>query len=76
MIPDNEDGFIIGGGQIYNLALPFTDKIELTKVHHSFEADAFFPKINPEQWKLVDEEFHPKDEKHKFEFTYQTFLRK
>lgn len=75
-VPENEDGFVIGGGQIYQLALPFADKIELTKVHHSFDADAFFPEIDSNEWELAGEEFHPKDEKHQFEFTYQTFLRK
>jgi len=74
--PKNEDVFIIGGGQIYNLGLPFTDKIELTKVHHSFEADTFFPEINQNEWQLATEEFHPKDEKHQFDYTYQTFIRK
>jgi len=75
-VPTNEDVFIIGGGEIYNLGLPFADKIELTKVHADFEADAFFPEINPEEWKLENEEFHPKDEKHNFDFTFQTFIRK
>lgn len=74
--PKSEDVFIIGGGQIYQIALPFTDKIELTKVHENFEADAFFPELSPNEWELNSEEFHPKDEKHLFEFTYQTFLRK
>lgn len=74
--PKNEDVFIIGGGQIYNLGMPFADKIELTKVHANFEADAFFPEINPEEWKIEKEEFHPKDEKHNYDFTYQTFVRK
>ncbi len=74
--PENEDVFIIGGGQIYNLGLPFSDKIELTKVHHSFDADTFFPEVHSNEWKLETEEFHPKDEKHQFDFTYQTFVRK
>ncbi|MDR6966937.1 dihydrofolate reductase [Flavobacterium arsenatis] len=74
--PQNEDVYIIGGGEIYNLGLPFADKIELTKVHAEFEADAFFPEINPNEWKLEKEEFHPKDEKHNFDFTFQTFIRK
>ena len=74
--PTNEDVFIIGGGEIYNLGLPFSDKIELTKVHADFEADAFFPKIDSEKWVLENEEFHPKDEKHNFDFTFQTFIRK
>jgi dihydrofolate reductase len=75
LLPKNEDGFIIGGGEIYQLALPFSDKIELTKVHASFEADTFFPEITPQDWELVTQEFHPKDEKHLFAFTYETYLK-
>lgn len=75
-VPENEDVFIIGGGEIYNLGLPFADKIELTRVHAAFEADAFFPEINPNQWELINEDYHPIDEKHKVDFTFQTFIRK
>ncbi len=74
--PQNEDVFIIGGGQIYSLAIPIADKIEITKVHAHFEADAFFPEINDNEWQIINEEYHPKDEKHAFDFTYQTFVRK
>lgn len=74
--PKNEDAFIIGGGEIYTLGLGFSDKIELTLVHETFEADAFFPEINSQEWRLITTEFHPKDEKHLFDFTYQTYLRK
>lgn len=38
--------FIIGGGEIYKQAMPFASKIELTRVHETFEADTFFPKID------------------------------
>ena len=51
--------FIIGGGEIYELALPEADKIELTRVHGTFEADAFFPEIDEENWELVSSSFHP-----------------
>lgn len=74
--PENEDNYIIGGGEIYNLALPFTDIIELTKVHHTFEADAFFPKLNKNEWILVESEENFKDEKHLFDYTYETYIRK
>lgn len=37
-----EEVFVIGGGEIYDLTLPFADKVELTRVHHTFDADAFF----------------------------------
>ncbi|UPZ17197.1 dihydrofolate reductase [Flavobacterium humidisoli] len=74
--PENDDSYVIGGGEIYNLALPFTDIIELTKVHHSFEADAFFPKINKSEWTLVESEENYKDEKHLYDYTYETYIRK
>lgn len=74
--PKEEDSFIIGGGEIYNLAIPFSDKIELTRVHHNFEADAFFPKINLDEWEMTQAEFQTKDEKHLFDYTYQTYVRK
>lgn len=73
--PENQDVFVIGGGEIYTLGLPFADKIELTRVHARFEADAFFPALNADEWQLEKEEFHPKDEKHNFDFTFQTFVR-
>lgn len=75
-IPENEDGYIIGGGEIYKQALEYTDVIELTRVHSSFEADTFFPEIDSNHWELVKEEYHPKDDNHLIDFTYQTFLRK
>lgn len=74
--PINDVSYVIGGGEIYNMALPFSDKIEITKVHHNFEADTFFPEINPSDWKIIHSEFQKKDEKHLFDYTYQTFIRK
>ena len=73
--PKNEDVFIIGGGQIYDLALQLTDKIELTRVHGVFEADAFFPELDLKNWALVFEEKHHKDDRHNFDFTFQTYTR-
>ena len=74
--PKDENSFIIGGGEIYTLGLPYTDKIEITRVHESFEADTYFPEINNKEWKIVSSEFNKKDEKHKYDYSYQTFIRK
>lgn len=74
--PENEDVFIIGGGEIYKQSMEIADLIELTRVHTTIDADTFFPEIDPNDWKLLSEEFHPKDEKHQFAFTYQTFGKK
>ncbi|MFQ3239846.1 MAG: dihydrofolate reductase [Olleya marilimosa] len=68
--------FIIGGGEIYKLAMPYASKIELTRVHSNFDADTFFPKIDMTQWKETANTFHKKDENHEFEFSFLTFERK
>jgi len=74
--PKNEDAFLIGGAEIYELGLPFIDKIELTLINDTFVADAFFPKIDFSKWELISEEFHAKDEKHAHEFSFQTFIKR
>lgn len=68
--------FIIGGGEIYTIGMDHANCIELTRVHESFEADAFFPEIDAKAWKLEKEEFHDIDEKHKYPFTYLTYIKK
>lgn len=69
--------FFIGGGQIFDAVLKDTDKLYLTRIHHIFEdADTFFPAINFEEWTLIDEEKHQSDDKHAYNYTFQTFVRK
>lgn len=75
IVPENEDCFVIGGGEIYKLALPFSNKIELTLVHTEVEADTFFVDVDRTKWKLTSESYHPKDEKHALDFTFQTFVK-
>ncbi|TRW26417.1 dihydrofolate reductase [Flavobacterium zepuense] len=75
--PQNEEVFIIGGGEIYKQSIAKADKIELTRVLGiSPEADAYFPLINPDEWILKERIFHGKDEKHSLEFAFETYLRK
>ncbi|GAB5401567.1 MAG: dihydrofolate reductase [Aureisphaera sp.] len=73
---NDEQPFIIGGGEIYSIGMAFADKIELTRVHGTFEADAFFPVIPEDTWKLVSSEFHDKDERHNYAFTYETWEKR
>lgn len=74
--PKNEDLYIIGGGEIYAQSIHLADQLDITRVHHSFDADVFFPEIDPEVWKLISETFNSKDEKHLFDYTFQTFVRR
>lgn len=48
--------FIIGGGQLYNEALPDADKLVVTHMHLKVEGDTYFPEIKQTDWKLVSEE--------------------
>ena len=74
--PKEDDLYIIGGGEIYKQFMHLADQLDITRVHNSFEADVYFPEIDPEIWELTSEIFNPKDEKHLFDYTFQTFGRK
>ena len=74
---DEKEIFFIGGGQIYNAVIDKIDKLYLTRIHHAFEdADTFFPSIDFKEWNLIDEEKHKADERHDYDYTFQTFIRK
>jgi len=67
-----EDIFIIGGGKVFEAAMPLLDPLYITRVETTVpDADAFFPEIDHAQWKLVWEERHEADEHHRFAFTFQ-----
>lgn len=72
---DDEQPFVIGGGEIYKLSMEKADSIELTRVHGTFDADTYFPEVDEEKWKLVFSEEHPADERHRYAFTYLTYER-
>ena len=38
--------FIVGGEQIYKLAMPFTDRIYLTRIHTEIKGDTFYPEVS------------------------------
>ena len=70
-----EKAFVIGGGEIYRQALPQATGIVLTRVHGHFDADTFFPEIHPDTWRKVKSIYHPKDGRHKYPFTIETYIR-
>lgn len=68
--------FIIGGAQIYAQTIGIVDKIYLTRVHASFEGDAFFPDFDTSEFDLKSSLSVPADEKNQYSFTIQTYQRK
>ena len=67
--------FIIGGGEIYEMALPLAQKIWLTRVHTTIEGDVYFPVLNAD-WELVSSTQNTADEKHAFSFDFECWKRK
>ncbi len=69
------EAFIIGGAQIYNLAMPYIEKIYLTEVHQSFDGDVFFAELG-EEWKEVHREGpFPKTEKDQCEYSFVDLIK-
>jgi len=66
---NDSEVFIIGGGEIYKQAMPIADRIYLTKVHHLFDGDTFFPEINMKDWTEVSRKDFESDEKNKYAFS-------
>ena len=69
--------FIIGGGEIYRQSLSIADRIYLTKVHTEFpDADAYFPDIEENLWKLISNEDFEQDGKHVYAYSFQIWEKK
>jgi len=71
-----EEAFIIGGGEIYKLAMPFVDRLYLTEVDAEVEGTVHFPEIDLEEWELKSTEAHKADEKNEFDYVFKIFERK
>jgi dihydrofolate reductase len=70
--------FIIGGGEIYRMALEsdMLDEMYITHVHHRYEAETFFPRFDEENWEshvIFEQE---KDTQHESAFTVKKYTRK
>ena len=68
--------FIIGGGEIFKTFLPKAERIYLTRIHQSFDGDAFFPEIDETEWQLVKEKNCSADEKNAYAHSFQVWERK
>lgn len=69
--------FIIGGAQIYELALPSVDVLHLTRIHARWaSADVFFPALNMDEWEEVSREHHESDHRNAYEFDFITLKRR
>jgi dihydrofolate reductase len=67
--------FIIGGGEIYKLAIPYADTIYLTEVNASLKGHAYFPLFDKQIFKETLRSYHPADERHLYSFDYVTYQK-
>ena len=70
-----EDIFVVGGGSVYELLLPYCDTAYVTRIDMSYQADTFFPDLDQDpEWELTEES----DEQTCFdiEFTFTVYRRK
>jgi dihydrofolate reductase len=67
--------FIIGGAEIYRLAMPYTSRLYLTEIDAVVEGDTFFPELNADDWKEVSRRRHPADLRHPYAFDIVVYDR-
>lgn len=72
----DQEIFILGGEEVYKLALPKVSKVYLTEIEAEVDGDAFFPKLEESEWKLISEESYPADEKNDYDSKFRIYERK
>lgn len=75
-IDSEEEHFVIGGGAIYNLLMPYTNKLYITKINEEFKGDTYFPKIDETIWNMVEIEQGMQNEENPYEYSYVTYERR
>jgi dihydrofolate reductase len=73
---ENRENFVIGGASIYRQFLPFATKLYLTLVDKSFEADTFFPVVDPDDWEEISREKKEAGDPADFSYAYVILQRK
>lgn len=74
-LPGGEETFVIGGAQIYALALPLADKVYLTVVDMRAREDALFPAMDDDKWKVMARSSFRKNADNDFDGVFIDYLR-
>ena len=73
---NEEEVFIFGGEYIYKMALPYVDKMYITKIHHEFNGDTFFPEVNFDEWEETFVEKGLKNDENPYDYYFHVYERK
>ncbi len=75
MAAGDDEVFIIGGGEIYDLSLPLADRLYVTHVEEDIAGDTYFPEVTWSDWLCVENSLHPADEKNDFPHRFAIYDR-
>ncbi|OOE14156.1 dihydrofolate reductase [Fictibacillus arsenicus] len=70
-----EEICVIGGSEIFKQFLPVADRLYITEIHHTFDADTYFPKLNDDEWKEVSRTAGIIDEKNKYPHDFVVYKK-
>ncbi|MGA4719927.1 dihydrofolate reductase [Fictibacillus nanhaiensis] len=73
---DDEEVFIFGGEEIYSQFMPMVTKMYLTKIHHTFEGDTYFPIFNERDWKEISRVKGIQDKQNPYTYYFHQYIRK
>jgi dihydrofolate reductase len=73
----DKENFIIGGASIYRQFMPYADKLYITWVHKSFDADTFFPEVDEKEWREISrEDITDTDDKNPYPHSFVIYERR
>lgn len=70
---NDDEAFLIGGAELYQVGLKHADKLYITEIHAAFEGDAFFPEIDRTVWHVASREQHRSEKG--LDFSYVVYTR-
>ncbi len=76
LFPPSEEVFVIGGGSIYEQAMPLADRLYLTEVMHAYEGDTRFPTVDSAHWEPVSSERHERGAEFPYPFVFRDYRRR
>jgi len=75
LVKNENEVFVIGGAQIYKLALPVANRLYLTEIDTVLDGDTFFPSFDKKLFRETSRIHHPKDDRHAYAFDFVVYER-
>lgn len=73
LVEEFDEVFVIGGGSIYKQFIDIAHKLYITRIDADIEGDTYFPEIDEKKWFKYFSEYHPKDEKNQYNYTFEIY---